>query len=196
MNCCGDMSANGPMTIRGRVPQICLDLFARQLCAGDDQSAVARRSTTQRRETKALGARLRRSRIAHAGAAGTAGSDCAHVGALPVFPGRRVSGHERCAACVARTARFAKVARDRANLFIVGDRKQSIYGFRGADVDVFREMTATLLAAGGEEKPLQLNFRSQPPLIAFFNLSLSRGCFRCRSTCRRANTRTWTSSAT
>ncbi|HEU4794652.1 MAG TPA: 3'-5' exonuclease, partial [Pyrinomonadaceae bacterium] len=56
-----------------------------------------------------------------------------------------------------------------ANLFIVGDRKQSIYGFRGADVDVFREMTATLLAHGGEEKPLQLNFRSQPPLIAFFN---------------------------
>jgi ATP-dependent helicase/nuclease subunit A len=56
-----------------------------------------------------------------------------------------------------------------ANLFIVGDRKQSIYGFRGADVDVFRQMTATLLAAGGVEKPLQLNFRSQPPLIAFFN---------------------------
>ena len=61
-----------------------------------------------------------------------------------------------------------------ANLFIVGDRKQSIYGFRGADVDVFREMTATLLAAGGEEKPLQLNFRSQPPLIAFFNYLFAR----------------------
>jgi ATP-dependent helicase/nuclease subunit A len=61
-----------------------------------------------------------------------------------------------------------------ANLFIVGDRKQSIYGFRGADVDVFREMTATLLAAGGEEKPLQLNFRSQPPLIAFFNHLFAR----------------------
>ena len=56
-----------------------------------------------------------------------------------------------------------------ANLFIVGDRKQSIYGFRGADVDVFREMTKILLEAGGVEKPLQLNFRSQPPLIAFFN---------------------------
>jgi ATP-dependent helicase/nuclease subunit A len=61
-----------------------------------------------------------------------------------------------------------------ANLFIVGDRKQSIYGFRGADVDVFREMTATLLAHGGEEKPLQLNFRSQPPLIAFFNHLFAR----------------------
>ena len=56
-----------------------------------------------------------------------------------------------------------------ANLFIVGDRKQSIYSFRGADVDVFREMTSILVAAGGEMKPLRLNFRSQPPLIAFFN---------------------------
>jgi len=61
-----------------------------------------------------------------------------------------------------------------ANLFIVGDRKQSIYGFRGADVDVFREMTATLLSHGGDEKPLQLNFRSQPPLIAFFNHLFAR----------------------
>jgi ATP-dependent helicase/nuclease subunit A len=61
-----------------------------------------------------------------------------------------------------------------ANLFIVGDRKQSIYGFRGADVDVFREMTSILLAAGGEEKPLQLNFRSQPPLISFFNHLFAR----------------------
>ena len=61
-----------------------------------------------------------------------------------------------------------------ANLFIVGDRKQSIYGFRGADVDVFREMTSTLLDHGGEEKPLQLNFRSQPPLIGFFNHLFAR----------------------
>lgn len=59
--------------------------------------------------------------------------------------------------------------RSTANLFIVGDGKQSIYGFRGADVDVFREMTETLVSAGGEEKPLLVNFRSQPPLVSFFN---------------------------
>ncbi|MBI4468921.1 MAG: UvrD-helicase domain-containing protein [Acidobacteria bacterium] len=56
-----------------------------------------------------------------------------------------------------------------ANIFIVGDRKQSIYGFRGADVDVFREMTGYLENRGGITVPLHLNFRSQPHLIGFFN---------------------------
>ncbi|HET6646646.1 MAG TPA: UvrD-helicase domain-containing protein [Pyrinomonadaceae bacterium] len=63
---------------------------------------------------------------------------------------------------------------EKANLFIVGDRKQSIYGFRGADVDVFREMTEILTSNGGEERPLLLNFRSQPPLIDFYNYLFAR----------------------
>ncbi|MEK6321434.1 MAG: UvrD-helicase domain-containing protein [Acidobacteriota bacterium] len=58
----------------------------------------------------------------------------------------------------------------RANLFIVGDRKQSIYGFRGADVDVFREMSARIESQKGVPMPLNQNFRSQRPLISFFNL--------------------------
>ncbi len=65
-------------------------------------------------------------------------------------------------------------SRDAANLFIVGDRKQSIYGFRGADVDVFREISSAIVAAGGEAMPLPLNFRSQPPLINFFNYLFAR----------------------
>ncbi len=61
-----------------------------------------------------------------------------------------------------------------ANLFIVGDRKQSVYGFRGADVDVFSEMTSAIENAGGRQQPLQLNFRSQQPLIDCFNFLFAK----------------------
>jgi ATP-dependent helicase/nuclease subunit A len=60
------------------------------------------------------------------------------------------------------------------NLFIVGDRKQSIYGFRGADVDVFTEITAAIEQAGGLQQPLRLNFRSQQPLIEALNFLFAR----------------------
>lgn len=51
-------------------------------------------------------------------------------------------------------------------LFLVGDPKQSIYGFRRADVQVYRRFRETLLAGGGEAVALVRNFRSRPDLIA------------------------------
>jgi ATP-dependent helicase/nuclease subunit A len=51
-------------------------------------------------------------------------------------------------------------------LFFVGDEKQSIYRFRGADVSVFRELTGSF-AAG--RLSLGTNYRSSPQLIACYN---------------------------
>jgi ATP-dependent helicase/nuclease subunit A len=51
-------------------------------------------------------------------------------------------------------------------LFFVGDEKQSIYRFRGADVSVFRALKDEL---GSEDLPLKTNYRSAPLLIGAFN---------------------------
>ncbi|HZZ70625.1 MAG TPA: UvrD-helicase domain-containing protein [Pirellulales bacterium] len=52
-------------------------------------------------------------------------------------------------------------------LFFVGDRKQSIYRFRGAAPHVFRDLRDQIPAAG--RLPLTLNFRSQPQILEFVN---------------------------
>ena len=54
-------------------------------------------------------------------------------------------------------------------LFIVGDPRQSIYGFRGADVRVFFEAKQQVLASGGLEIPLSRSFRSHQPLLDVLN---------------------------
>jgi ATP-dependent helicase/nuclease subunit A len=58
------------------------------------------------------------------------------------------------------------------SIFIVGDRKQSIYGFRDADVSVLREAARYLgaLRPGGDvRRSISRSFRSVPPLLAFIN---------------------------
>jgi ATP-dependent helicase/nuclease subunit A len=54
----------------------------------------------------------------------------------------------------------------RGKLFFVGDEKQSIYLFRGADVSVFRKLRDELKSA---DLPLKINYRSAPALIGAFN---------------------------
>jgi ATP-dependent exoDNAse (exonuclease V) beta subunit len=58
-----------------------------------------------------------------------------------------------------------------AQLLVVGDELQSIYGFRHADLDVFRERREAILRPGsrGEAIPLSGNFRSRPEVIGAVN---------------------------
>ncbi|MFL5320620.1 MAG: UvrD-helicase domain-containing protein [Myxococcaceae bacterium] len=56
-----------------------------------------------------------------------------------------------------------------AFLCAVGDRKQSIYEFRGADVSVFELLAKQIERGGGTRAFLKTNHRSSPSLLRFFN---------------------------
>jgi ATP-dependent exoDNAse (exonuclease V) beta subunit len=58
-------------------------------------------------------------------------------------------------------------------LFIVGDPKQSIYRFRRADVAIYREVCARLVAAGAKAITLTTSFRSVPGIQAFVNAAFA-----------------------
>ncbi|MDH4136895.1 MAG: UvrD-helicase domain-containing protein, partial [Anaerolineae bacterium] len=58
------------------------------------------------------------------------------------------------------------------SLFVVGDAKQSIYRFRGADVTVFRRVQTDVAAAGGQHIDLDLTFRPHKPLLTVTNALL------------------------
>lgn len=58
------------------------------------------------------------------------------------------------------------------SLFLVGDQKQSIYAFRGADVSVFHEARARL--GPQAEIALARSFRTHQPLVTAFNALFAR----------------------
>jgi ATP-dependent helicase/nuclease subunit A len=60
-----------------------------------------------------------------------------------------------------------------ATLTVVGDENQSIYGFRRADVEVFRRFRDRILSEGGEEVVLATSFRGHSELIGVLNAVFS-----------------------
>ncbi|HLE85383.1 MAG TPA: UvrD-helicase domain-containing protein, partial [Thermoanaerobaculia bacterium] len=55
---------------------------------------------------------------------------------------------------------------ERPGLFLVGDPKQSIYGWRNADLRAYEELWRRVEAAGGLRLTLSQNFRSVPAILA------------------------------
>lgn len=55
-------------------------------------------------------------------------------------------------------------------LFLVGDPKQSIYRFRGADIRAYERFTQLVITQGGMRCPLQTNFRSHAGLVSPINV--------------------------
>ena len=128
-----------------------IDAAARPTPARDERRR--RRGRAARRAAGGLRDRLRRRRRRGRGGAGlrrpascwratccatTPALRASYADAVRARHGRRVPGHEPA------PARARRPARRRTSAFVVGDELQSIYGFRHADVEVFRGRRAAL----------------------------------------------------
>ena len=68
-----------------------------------------------------------------------------------------------------RRAFFEPDASGKSTVFLVGDPKQSIYRFRGADVETFLAARDQVARSGGETLRLERNFRATPSLVEATN---------------------------
>ncbi len=64
---------------------------------------------------------------------------------------------------------WRSVRLQRGKLFIVGDPKQSIYGFRGADIEAYQSVVQAVLDQGGIQCTLSTNFRSRGAILSAVN---------------------------
>ncbi|MBJ7520044.1 MAG: UvrD-helicase domain-containing protein [Solirubrobacteraceae bacterium] len=71
-----------------------------------------------------------------------------------------------------QTELFALLTAESGELAVVGDERQSIYGFRHADVEVFRARRAEL-APRDAVAVLSANFRSDPAILAAVNVAFA-----------------------
>ncbi len=69
---------------------------------------------------------------------------------------------------------WQQVRLEPGKLFVVGDPKQSIYRFRGADITAYELFTRLILSQQGQKCFLRRNFRSQPEIIETANQICSR----------------------
>lgn len=67
-----------------------------------------------------------------------------------------------------------KLTLQEGKFFGVGDPKQSIYGFRSADIGAYESVKTMLAGQGVSVEPLIRNFRSCPNLVEFTNLLARR----------------------
>ncbi len=66
-------------------------------------------------------------------------------------------------------SRWQEVRLQPGKLLVVGDPKQSIYRFRGADITAYELFTDLILKQGGQKCFLQKNYRSEPEIVAVAN---------------------------
>ncbi len=71
-------------------------------------------------------------------------------------------------------ASWQTVELEPGRLFVVGDPKQSIYRFRGADIAAFEAFEERMLAQGAIKAALSANFRSDPRILGFVNAVFPR----------------------
>lgn len=67
-----------------------------------------------------------------------------------------------------------KIKLENAKLFVVGDPKQSIYRFRGADISAYDFFTQNMLQQGSQKCLLQTNFRSNIEIVETANKIVSQ----------------------
>ena len=72
---------------------------------------------------------------------------------------------DRCQCDIVRSIALAGPAEDRPGLLLVGDPKQSIYGWRSADLAAYDAFVRDVLASGGESERLSVNYRSVPLIL-------------------------------